>query len=560
VVYLVLTAVSLVANFLHFASFGLYEDDWHYIAKDWLLPPGRWLADMWGPVRNFYIGRPVQEFLLWAFGYLGSAFHSVELLYVVAAFLHAASVLMFFRVLRLRYTATLAALAALLFAISPISTIRPYLGGTLWSAPGLMFLFAAILVYARPRYAAGSYFLAILGLLTYEPLFLVFFAAPFFRRGRKTWRRTAIHVAICSLILVAYLVVRRQASESRLMAASGEAPMQVAGRVLEFAVYNAFGSFQSYVYAVYIAARETSPESLVWGLLLALATVACLLRLPAAGIRRTARLASPRTRWWMARVLAPGFGMMLLGYALSYFSNTHRLFYPLAGRDTRFSLAAIVGSSLVVAGMLWYPLANCRRRWTRRLAGAGAAAFCLLLLLYSFVIQEDYRREWRHMRQLLTGIMQLTPDAGADTLLVIRRPWFDETPLFPTRARRPSINFQPQGLQVGFSRIFEDYPGPEVFVVYGDQWRSHLGLHADGKLYWTDPDFGGSQPDMSAPVERIILLVEQPDGTLKRVDAPFSVEGRQLIQARAPGTDWPSKWSGLRRSGLWPVVFPPSTF
>jgi len=41
-----------------------------------------------------------------------------------------------------------------------------------------------------------------------------------------------------------------------------------------------------------------------------------------------------------------------------------------------------------------------------------------------------------------------------------------------------------------------------------DEWRSHLGLHADGKLYWTAPDFGGSQPDMAAPVERIILLVD----------------------------------------------------
>jgi hypothetical protein len=209
--------------------------------------------------------------------------------------------------------------------------------------------------------------------------------------------------------------------------------------------------------------------------------------------------------------------------------------------------------------MLWYPLAICRRRWTRLLVGAGAAAFCLLILLYSFVIQEDYRREWRHMGQLYPEIMQLTPDAGTDTLLVIRRRWLEDITLFPAGARRPSINFQVHGLQLGFSRLFEDYHGPNVFVVYGDQWRSHLGLHADGKLYWTDPDFGGSQPDVATPVERIILLVEQPDGTLKREDAPFSVEGRQLIQARAPGTDWPSKWSGLRRSRLWPVVFPQSS-
>jgi hypothetical protein len=215
------------------------------------------------------------------------------------------------------------------------------------------------------------------------------------------------------------------------------------------------------------------------------------------------------------------------------------------------------GSSLVVAGILWYPLANCRRRWTRRLAGAGAAAFFVFLLLYSFVIQEDYRREWRHMGQMFTEIMDLTPDAGADTLLVIRRTWF-EAPLFPTGARAPSINFEVHGLALGFSRLFEDYHGPEVFVVYNDEWRSHLGVRLDGKMRWTEPDFGGSQPDMAAPVERIILLVEQPDGNLKRVDDPFSVEGRQLIQARPPGTGSPSRWSVLRRTRLWPVVFPHS--
>ena len=556
-VYLVLTAVSLVANFVHLASFGLYEDDWYYMALAWLTEPRRWFHDMSGAIRGFYLGRPVQELFLWTSGYVGSALHSIELLYVLAAVLHAASVLMLFRVLRLRYTAFLAALGALIFAVSPLYTIRQFLGGTLCLTPGLMFLFAAILVYARPRYAAGSYLFAILSLLTYETLFMVFFAAPFFRRGRKAWLGTAIHAVICGLILTGYLAVRRHFSEARLMAAAAETPLHMAAGVIEFAVYNVFSSFQSYVYAAYLAVRETSLESLVWSLLLTVVTAACLLGLPSAQIRRTARLFSPRLRWWLARVLAPGLGMMALGYVLSYFTSTHRLAYPLAGRDTRFSLAAMMGSSVVAAGILWYPLASCRRRWTRRLAGAVAAAFFLVLFLYAFVIQDDYRREWRHQKQLFTQMMELAPDAGPDTLLMVQRPWFEE-PLFPKGARRPSINFQVHGTVLGFSRLFEDYPGPKVFVVYNDEWRRHLGLHADGKMYWTAPDFGGSQPDMAAPVERIVLLVEQPDGNLKRVDAPFSVEGRQLIQALAPGTGSPSKWRSLRRSRLWPVVFPKS--
>ena len=277
-------------------------------------------------------------------------------------------------------------------------------------------------------------------------------------------------------------------------------------------------------------------------------------RLPSARMRGTARIASPRTWWWFARVLAPGLGMLVLGYALAYFSTSHRFAYPLVGRDTRFSLAAIPGSSMLVAGILWYPLAICRRRWTRGLAGAGATAFCVLLVLYSFAIQEDYRREWSHMRRLFAGIMELSPDAGAENLLLVHRPMYYEQ-LFPAGARQPSINFQPHGLQIGFSRLFDDYSGPKVLVVYSDEWRSHLGLHTDGKLYWTAPAFAGTVPDVALPVERIILLVEQPDGNLRRVDSPFSVEGRQLIQARVLGQDSGSRWPALRRSRLWPAVF-----
>ena len=330
-IYLVLTAVAVIANFVHAASFGLYEDDWYFAACAWLTPARVWFSEMWGSMRGFYLGRPVQECFLWTSGYIGSALHSIGALYVLAAVLHAASVLMLYRVLRLRYPAFLAALGGLVFAVSPLSTIRPFLGGTLCLAPGLMFLLGAILVYARPRYAYASYLLAILSLLTYELLFFVFFAAPFFRRGSKRWWRAALHVAICGLILAAYLLVRRHFSESRLMEAPVGSPLQLVKGVVWFAVFNTFSSFKAYVYAVYLAARETRLSSLVWSLLLAAAATACAVGMPSAQLRRTARLISPRTWWWIARVLAPGLGMIGLAYSLSYFTSTHRWRSPWSG-------------------------------------------------------------------------------------------------------------------------------------------------------------------------------------------------------------------------------------
>ena len=114
------------------------------------------------------------------------------------------------------------------------------------------------------------------------------------------------------------------------------------------------------------------------------------------------------------------------------------------------------------------------------MAGTGAAAFFVFLLLYSFVIQDDYRSEWIRENRLLTRMMALTPDAGPDTLLVVHRPWYGE-PLFPTGPRRPSIDFQVHGVVLGFSRVFLDYQGPTVFVVYDEQWRSQTGLSCGRK-------------------------------------------------------------------------------
>lgn len=560
-VVLPLTIFAVVANFLHFRSFGLYEDDWYYTVTAWSTPAATWFAELLYSVRHFYLGRPLQEACLYFFAYLGACFASIGSLYVIAALLYCATVVLAYHVLRLRYPIFFASVAALLFAISPITTIRQYLDGTLWSAPGLILLFLAILVYARRRGWQWSYVLATMALLIYEPFFFVFLAAPVFRRRRNnTWLRIAIHLAICAAILLVYLFIRRQVSEQRLVSSLAERPIDIVWHMAEFALFCTLRSFTSYTYGMSLALREISAEAAFWTLGLVLLAVATLFRSRISGIIRGKRpgRSFARGMWWIRRAALPGLLTILLGYAVSYYSMTQTLSYPLAGRDTRFSLAATFGSSIFVASVLLFLLTILRGRIWKLAIVVASLGVLSLLTIYSFVIQDDYAREWAHDRALLAQVVALSPDVTPDTLIVLHRSWVWEPPFLKTR-RLPAMNSQPHGVEISLRHLFEHRHGPMIFLVYSDAWKTHLGLQPDGRVHWTKPSFDSSSPrDLTVPVGPIITLVEEPSGCVRRTEDPVYVGDRQivLVRDRQPeGKPVESNWAKFAVSPLAPAVF-----
>jgi hypothetical protein len=543
-------AIALLANFLHLASFGLYDDDWYYMAPPWDASTSAWLKEMVDVVRGFYLGRPLQEICLRLMGLAGARLESVLSLYAIAAILYATCVVLVFRVLRLRYPLFFSTLAATLFAISPLTSVRQHLDVTLWGASGYICLCLAILAYAR-RKPAAPYVLAAAALLIYEPLFLVFAGAPFFRRGPKTRAALITHGALWVAILLAYLALRRALAEPRMVSVLHENAAVTLWRVIEFTGLFIVGSFVSYVYAAYVAVQEHPLEGLLWMALFAILLIGWFRsRSASVELRRL------RWPWWLRRAVLPGLLFTALGYGVSYFSMTGILTYPVTGRDTRFSLAAAFGSSILTAGILCFKLAWFRSRWLKIAVRAGGIAWCLLLFLCSFVIQRDYIQQWQLHKKVLGALVAQSPDASPATLLILQRQPI--VPFLVSGKRGPAIANQSHGLQFSFRRLFGHGDAPEIFEVFGDTWKNYLRRAGDGTLYWTARDFvGGWARDTSTPVSPIVLFMEDAEGNVRRVDDPVVIGGAPVNVPRDQNaTAENSLWRRAPRSPLVRFVLP----
>ncbi len=558
-------AVAWVANYLHFTEFGFYEDDWYFFAPAFLTP-NDWLARAIDSAKQFIDGRPIHLALMYLFGYFGAVFSSIPLLYVASFGLFALSAGLMYFVLRLRFPTFFCAITILLFVLSPLTSLKQFLNGELTFGPAFIFAFVAILLYSSRRtilaYIAGA-----LALLTYEPTFLLFLAAPLFQRSRR-WRNSransGLHVLVCLAIIGIYAAARHILGQERQLATLSDLPVMT--KIVNAVLYDLLftvSSLKSYLYGLQVGIREFSLESGAYCACFCALILAFFVRSTAA--KRTwkvfggTRFAHVRRWWWIRNGIIGGLLFTVIGYSFSYFTLYHDWLYPLSGRDTRVSVTASFGNSIFVAAIIVVIVGACRRPFARLGIRAAVAAGFAALFLYAFAVQGDYEREWSHERSFLTQLMMLSPDVNRDTLFIVKAPWLSDV-LFPGPARRPSIGFQRHGLQVSVKSIFGWNSSPNIFVVYSDEWKKYLQLRAD-KLYWTQTVFpGGWARSTTEPITpgHIVVMDESHDGSLSRVEAPVSVGHVPISQVLQPFTGTPqSNWAELNPSPLLSkVVFP----
>ncbi len=432
---LLLVATAMVGNFLYFRGFGLYEDDWYYVPPVFgaavMQRPFLWyLYDLLkGMIRTLPDGRSLQEFDIYLAEYTAAKLASLHALYVIAAILYCVAAVLMYYTLRLRFPKRFALLASLIFVLSPLTTIRQFLNGILGFAPGFCCLFLSLAFFNRRRNVA-AYLMAILALLTYEPLYLPFLAAPFFRRGRRPRWEWVKHAGICLGILGMYLFMRLHSGEVRMAGAAESGRLKDLVHILQFAGFYFVHSFDSYLYAFYVAIKERPFDAFFYAALLAPPLFAALRHNTANPPRlMTSRyLRRARLWWWLWRVILPGVVLTGLAYGLSYFLlHDYALISRFVGRDTRISLAACFGSSILIAGIISLALEYSCRLYAKILVRSLIGVFLLSLFVYSFVIQNDYVDQWQYDRALLAHTIMLTPDVRDKSLLIFQR-----SPVYPS--------------------------------------------------------------------------------------------------------------------------------
>jgi hypothetical protein len=196
-----------------------------------------------------------------------------------------------------------------------------------------------------------------------------------------------------------------------------------------------------------------------------------------------------------------GMAMWVLAYPLTYTT----LGYHIRGRPTRVHLAAVVGSSLVVAAVGSAFIAASRSAGARRWRCVGLAFWMGLLAGYGLVLQNDYVRAWELQRLFWSRLLPLVPDAGEGTVILVDPSGIEDT--YQIAANTWNL---PRVLDqlVAFPPEWKD--PPRVYRLT-PEWETSI-LGEDGQIR-LDAVTTVAPPSLYGyfPIERVILIDTEND-------------------------------------------------
>jgi hypothetical protein len=555
---LVIAATSWISHYLHFTSFGLYGDDWYFQARPFILGSRLWFAELWTFFQHpsQLNGRPLQALFAYVFAGAGAATGSIAADYLIAYVLFTTSAFAMYAVLRHRYSPSFSVLACVIFVLTPLHTLHQFVNGQFICGPAFCLLFGAILLYFRGRHI-WSCALAFLTLTAYESFFFPFLAAPLllpgnqFRNRRRVW---VAHLSRAAITLCLYVTVRKFVfPDPKIIDVSHTSDL--IREVLVWWGRSTAGSFLMYPYAAF-RAWEAPMEAYCW-LVMFLVLLGALYKFNKSNLPAAFQISTDRYEWARLAVLdcVTGFIFMALGFTTAYFvfrspaAVSPPVFYT--DVETRVSVAATLGSSILVAGLLAGVLRLARSE-AGRIAACGVVTVVLsVLFLYSFVAQLGYQQEWAEQRTMARQMIELSPDAKSDSVIVLGlKGWIGNS--FFDRRRR-FIGSQETMYEYVFPQVVaQSLPLPRMMMFYSDGWRSHLKRTSKGDITWSSPLFDGRWWEAKGefkPGRLIVLEQWKPDRLVRRTE-PILVDGEQIVQT-APCTEDPFPiWTLLKPNAL----------
>jgi hypothetical protein len=183
-----------------------------------------------------------------------------------------------------------------------------------------------------------------------------------------------------------------------------------------------------------------------------------------------------------------------------------------------------------------------------------------VLFLYSFVIQDDYVKSWTAQREQALQMIQLTPDAERDSVIVLKLPVSGDYQNLSTAEHEVrAIGREMTVYETSFNYTYAlNQPWPKLFVVYSDDWREYLKRDTDGLMSWTKPQFFGrwSPAEGRFRPGRFIVLEETESGRLIRRAEPILADGVQIVQAPPSTPDQTPVWAHITPSPLISAFLP----
>ncbi len=408
-----LALVVWLAWFSGSRGFGFYEDDYSTITPHLY---GTWTSTLHQvsvDVGSFRQGKPLcyalMSILARIAGTLGGKDAAYGLAFLILT-LNASLGFWFLR--RIRLGLGFALVGAMTFALAPADTSRAFLCHAFGIQMGFCFLWLALHAYVS-RKKAIAWALAIAALLTYEPLFALFWIGGFVVEvpKRERFKQVVRQALGIGLVLVLFAGLRLSCGESRLV---NQSPLRVPRKMARNLILGPTSAVGAWAERAGTGFKDPAR----WALfaLLSVALVAAF------------RHSEPSSR---TAVQIAFLGVLLVGLAYPVdLINEPTL---VSGRASRIHSAGAMGLSfLFMALFVW--LHSLMRRGQRLALTCVVAWVFSGWIGYGRKVQADYRGAWKSQQMIWASVSEQIPDATQKDVVLLdfdkRQPRYQEAKVF----------------------------------------------------------------------------------------------------------------------------------
>jgi hypothetical protein len=513
-----LALVSALTQFLHMRRFGLYEDDYFFVAQAMGKDPS-YLVDRLAVFARWTQGRPIGFFLPDLLSFVGDKLGGLTAIYALGFVVVVLNSSLFYLVLRRRQTATVAILGGLGFLLFPADTTKTLLTHDFQLQPSLTFWLLAALAYLA-GHRRLPYLVVAGSLLTYESPFVVFLGAPLLDTpwSRRTWPALGWNALKLGVVFGLGVLVRLVAGEGRAIGATSGV-LDLLPRMLGSMVIGPARSLLLFGYGPLRAVPTWSPDVVLLAVGLGLALFWVLRRLPSEPLPPTlgAMLRSP-----VGQLFVAGLVLLVLAYPLAF---THYPPTAVAGRSTSVHLAATLGGAALCAAL---------GAWALALRGVGAAlvaAYLALLGGYYLTIQRDFVLAWDEQRAFWGQVVACCSDLDDHSVIIVETSEPLGTPMVAANSWA-----DPLVLPLLY-RFPPDWPAPPRLFTLGPGWTTRLQRDGAG-WRWLVPGATWDE-HWERLVDGDLVVLRSENGRLVRQTTPLEVDGSTLaLRGPGPARSW----------------------
>jgi hypothetical protein len=544
-VLVLLALTNWMSHFFYFREFGLYEDDYAFIA-DAMARNGSYLLDQLQASVLFPQGRPVGFYCAAVLAFMGDKMGGLWADYLMGFVIITLNAYLFYRLLKYTELEALAVMGGLLFCLFPADTTKILLTHAFILQISLTFLLSASLCYLANR-TVLSYVMILGSLLSYESAFIVFFGIPLFRqKWDRVWvKESTRHVAILTAYMVGIALIRWLFQESRVSSLVAQ-PVRLI--LLLQKILNAMAIGLNTSLSLFVTAPFASIPHWNWMTFIAVALCCVLfllkfISLNVHSVDKTVRLAPalanisffalfdnqkiPDYYLKILKFLFVGLVLSSLSYALA-FNMPH---YPPAvdkGRLTSVHLAATVGSSLVAACLLSLLLKMAIAHRHKGVMSALLSLYFACLVGYQFTIQIDFKQSWQNQRMFWAEVLAASPDLDENTTVLVVDRNLPKTEFILTHSwANPLIlkqivrspNAQPESSKTAPILSEANWAQPPVLFLVPEDWQSRVTLRSRS---WSVP-LATWQGYATTVAPEATIVLEQQDNHLVRLDGPLTI-------------------------------------